>query len=148
MIHVAPNPACISAQNCNHLQLWDRWQRSRLDSGVLRSPSWEGQCGAWEIQNQDAARNPSNVSRGDPVWMNGEGRNWARSRLQSSREEVGLMTRGARDQASQVRELGGISLQGNPLEKRITSSFLDSEAAWRGCGSTQNKWKAKSWAHC
>lgn len=60
--------------------------------------------------------------------------------LQSSREEVGLMTRGVQeDQASQVRELGGISLQRNQLEKRITSSFLDSQAAWQGCGGTQNK---------
>lgn len=57
------------------------------------------------------------------------------------------MTRGVQeDQASQVRELGGISLQRNQLEKRITSSFLDSQAAWQGCGSTQNKWKVKSWA--
>lgn len=57
------------------------------------------------------------------------------------------MTRGAQeDQASQVRELGGISLRRNQLEKRITSSFLDSQAAWQGCGSTQNKWKVKSGA--
>lgn len=57
------------------------------------------------------------------------------------------MTRGAQeDQASQVRELGGISLRRNQLEKRITSSFLDSQAAWQSSALTRTNEKLKSGA--